>query len=209
MQRLFVLFSLFFGLIASSLFGQIPSSPKASRTEGSRVNGLKEGIWLVYYPDGKIMAREEYLHDQLSGLSIGYFPDGQISYKEQWKEDLQQDSAWYFHPNGKLHRKGRYEGGSYEGIWKTWDENGTLVQQLNYHLGLPDGLFKSWFPSGQMEQEGFYRAGKKDGAYLFYFDRPGKVLFQSAAYSNDKEVGLWVEFNRKGKVVSTRIYPMD
>ena len=186
---LIIIFLLSHGLIANG---------QSKREKGEMRNGRREGLWEYFYPDGRIMARENYLNGEQNGLSTGYFPDGTISQLENWKNDLQQDSSWYFHPNGKLFRKGLYESGVYQGLWFSFYANGKLEQSGGYLNGMPEGLFQNWYENGGLKEEGYYRDGKKDGQFIFY--RPQKTRIQLVAnYFMDKPCGTWIYFNRRGK----------
>jgi antitoxin component YwqK of YwqJK toxin-antitoxin module len=185
------------------LFAQIcfaQNGKDKSLSKGEIINGLKEGEWLFYYPDGKIMAKELYKNDELNGKSFSYYPNGLLSGIEYWVDDLQEDSAFYFHPNGKLNRKGRYEKGVYQGIWLTFFENEVLNQLVYYVDGLPDGKSKNWFSSGLIEEEGSYRFGKKDGQFISYFEKKGSPIRLISNYLDDKEAGVWIFFTKKGKM---------
>jgi len=171
-----------------------------SKSQGNLVNGLKEGEWLFFYPDGKIMAKEMYKEDELSGKSNSYFPDGKLSSTENWVEDLQEDSAFYYHNNGTLNRKGIYEKGVYQGLWLTFFENGKLSQTVYYVDGLPEGPSKNWYESGLIQEEGFYENGKKHGQFVFYVEKKGSPIGLISNYKKDKEVGVWIYFNKRGNI---------
>jgi len=69
-------------------------------------NGLKQGYWEYYYPDGNLLFyKGSYLNDNMNGL---------------WE---------FYHPNGNLHMKGSYKDGSKEGIWEHY-VNGILIKEL-------------------------------------------------------------------------------
>lgn len=186
--------------------GQETVNQRKSSGVGKTEMGLKEGEWLFYYPDGKLMAQENYKNGMLHGTCLAFFPNGQLASKEWWQEDLQEDSAWYFHPNGKLQRKGRYEAGVYQGLWLTFFFNGVLQQACMYLDGLPNGICKNWYDNGRLEEEGRYLDGKKQGQFIFYF-REKELPRVIGEYWNDKETGWWITLNKRGKVKQLERFP--
>ncbi|HOY94444.1 MAG TPA: toxin-antitoxin system YwqK family antitoxin [Catalimonadaceae bacterium] len=189
-------------LFSSASLAQTESkSGQNSKGEGQLVNGLREGAWKFYYPNGRLMASETYRNGELNGISTSYFPDGNVSSVENWADDLQQDSSWYFHPNGKIHRKGRYEKGVYQGVWLTFYPGGQIQQSGGYLDGLPSGLYRNWFENGFLQEEGEYSGGKKNGQFVFYFQEKKDRISLIAFYRNDAPAGISVRFNKRGKVL--------
>lgn len=215
MPKQFVRFSYCLSLLAGLFLfpgisqvvnGQQNGNLQKSNGVGKSEKGLKEGEWLFYYPDGKLMAQENYKNGMLHGTCLSFFPNGQMASREWWQEDLQEDSAWYFHPNGKLHRKGRYEAGVYQGVWFTFYENGVLQQVCPYLDGLPNGICKNWFENGHLQEEGRYLDGKKQGQFIFYF-REKELPNIIGEYWNDSEAGWWITLNKRGKVKKLEKFP--
>jgi len=71
--------------------------------EGNYVNGLREGEWTSWFPDGKVWSK-------------GYFSAGKRTGK-----------SWVYHPNNKIYMKGSYEEGKKVGLWLVFDEEGNVV----------------------------------------------------------------------------------
>lgn len=179
---------------------QDSSTVLKSNGVGKTENGHKVGEWLFYYPNGKLMAKENYKAGMLDGICLAYFPNGQLASKEKWDEDLQEDSSWYYHPNGSIFRKGMYVNGVYQKTWLTYFENGKLEQECPYLDGVPNGICKNWFESGRLKETGRYHDGKKEGQFVFYFSDK-EIPSQIAQYWNDVPTGLWVTLNKRGKIL--------
>ena len=189
----------FFRLLLCFLFSSVLQETfgQTSRTRGELRDGKKEGIWEIYYPDGKLMARETYAAGQLHGWVHTFHPNGKSASREFWQEDLLEDSAYYFYPEGSLHRKGRYQNGLYEGCWLSFFPDGIPEQRIQYLRGMPDGRFENWRQDGSRLEEGTYREGKKDGQYIFYGSK--NRISVLAQYCLDEPCGIWVWYNRRGK----------
>ncbi|HRH34494.1 MAG TPA: toxin-antitoxin system YwqK family antitoxin [Catalimonadaceae bacterium] len=204
MPKLFGRFNLLRGIIfffgtTFQVLAQANQPAQKSNGVGKMENGQKVGEWIFYYPDGQLMAREQYKEGMLDGICLAYFPNGQLASKENWKEDLQEDSSWYYHPNGKIFRKGIYNDGVYQGTWLTFYENGRLQQSCPYLDGLPNGFCKNWYETGRLQEIGRYMDGKKSGQFVFYFPEK-EIPSLIAQYWNDTETGLWVTLDKKGRI---------
>ncbi len=71
-------------------------------------DGLRDGPWKKFFPDGKIMVEAHYTHDILDGEMLIYYPDG------------------------TLQSEGQYDMGKQVGEWRNYDENGELIQLTDY-----------------------------------------------------------------------------
>jgi antitoxin component YwqK of YwqJK toxin-antitoxin module len=64
-------------------------------------NGIKNGPYLKYFPDGKIMTEGTYKNDKLEGDFTVYYNDGSIAIKGQYKNGIQTGNWSYFDEDGK------------------------------------------------------------------------------------------------------------
>ena len=75
-------------------------------------NNLRQGIWELYYSNGKLKRKGNYKN----GIYDGY-----------WEE--------YF-SNGQLQSKGNYINGKLEGYWEYFYSNGNMLYKGNYVNGV-------------------------------------------------------------------------
>lgn len=76
-------------------------------------NGIKNGIWIKYFPNGTILSEGTYVNDTLEGpFKINF-------------------------PNGITELEGRYSKGLQEGLWITRDTTGALTRKQMYRKGVP------------------------------------------------------------------------
>ena len=76
---------------------------------GFFINGLKEGVWLDYYPNGNKHYSKTYENDQLNGPAEEYYG------------------------NGKIYTRGTLIKGLKEGDWYLFRPDSTLKYQTSYH----------------------------------------------------------------------------
>jgi hypothetical protein len=78
------------------------------KSEGHLLKGLREGKWLAYAPDGRIMSTCEYTKGRKNGKSEVY------------------------NPNGTLKFTGFYTMDEKSGTWTLNDETGKKVKEVSY-----------------------------------------------------------------------------
>ncbi len=95
-------------LNGKSILFYVDSGKPAEITEYKQ--GVKEGTYLKYFPDGKTMTEGLYHNDQLHGDFTVYYNDETIEIK------------------------GRYENGRKSGNWEYFTENGKPITEEQYKL---------------------------------------------------------------------------
>jgi antitoxin component YwqK of YwqJK toxin-antitoxin module len=79
-----------------------------TKTLGNYRFGKKDGIWAVFYPDGKIWSENQYKNDSLNGFTNTYFETGQKRYT------------------------GFYKNNQPSGVWQFFDTTGKVIQEKKY-----------------------------------------------------------------------------
>ncbi len=64
--------------------------------------GMKNGPYKKYFPDGKLMTEGKYLNDQLNGLFISYYPNGQVQVRGTYRMGRQTGNWEYFDESGGI-----------------------------------------------------------------------------------------------------------
>ena len=65
-------------------------------------NGLRNGPYKKYFPDGKLMTEGYYENDTLEGEFVTYYPGGQIQVRGTYSNGLQKGNWEYFDEKGNL-----------------------------------------------------------------------------------------------------------
>jgi antitoxin component YwqK of YwqJK toxin-antitoxin module len=131
-------------------------APEAKVEEGDYMSNFKNGIWKMYYEDGKMKHELTYKRNQPNGHAKFYYRNGKVSEEGLWKsgkwhgeyvvyhENGNKKYEWnytngkrtgeqkYFHENGKPYIVGNWDGGRETGEQKEWDEKGNLVATRVY-----------------------------------------------------------------------------
>ena len=106
------------------------------------VNGVKEGDFIIYYPNNKI----QMIGKTSNNLNVGewkyYYIDGALESIGNYVEDKPSDLWKWYYPNGKIAEEGNFIEGKRDGEWKSYDTTGTLKFVRMYKLdSLVDSVF--------------------------------------------------------------------
>lgn len=95
--------------------------------------GKLEGKSILYFP-GKDQAAEitNYQMDIKEGPFIKYFPDGKLMSEGTYKNDQLEGNYIVYYDNGKTEIKGKYKNGIQVGKWQYFDENGNTLTEDEY-----------------------------------------------------------------------------
>ena len=134
----------------------------------------------------------------------------------------------FYYENGRIASEGLFKNGLPQGIWKSYYEDGTLKSIGNKKAGLSDSIWVFFDEEGRKRKVYDYANDKKNGCATF-IDTNGHVI-KEMFYLNDisqgerleyypdgslksvvemvdgKEVGLLLEYNEKGIVITEAIY---
>ncbi|MCD6365985.1 MAG: hypothetical protein J7L46_00445 [Bacteroidales bacterium] len=189
---------------------------------------LKQGVWKYFYPDGKIMREENYLHGQLNGFYKEYDPRGKLVkmikyvYGQPMEESIKEDSIFtekkQFFENGNIKNTGYYKYDSIPvGAHKEYDIEGIVTTVRMYDndgileaMGLFDskarktGQWKEFFPTGEIRAEGNYKSGKKTGKWTFYFH--DQKVEQTGYFYRGKYDKTWNWYLHSGKLFQCENY---
>jgi antitoxin component YwqK of YwqJK toxin-antitoxin module len=164
---------------------------------GKIVNGKMDGLWIYYYPDGAVNAKENYKYGELHGDVFSFDFSGNLQAHEVWNRGVQTDTARYYFSSGLFERIGRFDDGLYDGEWRFYHESGLLKRVGSYKNGLPHGKWYFYNEEGIIEQLGQFEEGVEHGEWKF-FAPDGRLEF-SGSYDRGTRTGKWFYYNEKGR----------
>ncbi len=185
-------------------------------------NGLKQGHWVKYYDNGKVMYDGNFSKGKPVGEFVRYYSNGKLKLKQNFDVNSDRVYTEMYRDNGKILSKGYFKNEKRVGEWTTYSQKGEVIQVDNYsEVGLLDGVstvydaqgrvfettewkngkregsHKQYFPNGQLQSEVNYANGLREGDFVTYFD-DGKTE-SKGQYLADKKDSIWVVFDRDGK----------
>ena len=96
--------------------------------EGNYKDGLLDGKWVWYYPDGKsILMEQTYSNGMLQGMAREYYDNGQLHIDMNYIDGEPSGSYKSYYPNGNINVDGFLENGSYSIDTKFYSEDGSII----------------------------------------------------------------------------------
>ncbi len=177
--------------------------------------GLKQGAWKDFYPDGKVKSEINFIGGKKSGYVKTFSPTGSLLNIEKYVGDsLEKDAPEIttnlevrneYYEDGSIKKTGTYLFNLAEGTHKEYSPEGKITGAKIYKEGslIAEGLmdaagnqqgpWKEYHPGGKLKAKGNYDNGVKIGDWIFYF--PNGKIEQRGKYSKKgKPEGLWQWF---------------
>ncbi len=168
-----------------------------------------EGIYKLFYPDGKLYFEMPLKKGVWEGKQKTYYPDGKIMAEVEFKNDLKEGAAKYYYHSGQVSSEGNYLYDQKNGIWKSYTEDGDVESEEFYTDGLLQGN-AGYYEYGRLAREIEYRDNERHGemkrygsngelGIVMYFDE-GLLTSYSYLDKNKKLVPrIWLK-NLTGKM---------
>ncbi|MBN1790863.1 MAG: toxin-antitoxin system YwqK family antitoxin [Bacteroidales bacterium] len=173
------------------------------RINRSDEQGLKQGVWKSYYPNGRIRSEVNYRDGLLNGPFKEYDENGNVSVLLQYTKGVlieEQDTAALdieirneLDSDGNVVYSGSFRKNVPVGIHRIFDGSGKVVNAFLYNdsgIKLGEGIITS--------------EGKKEGEWK-YFNMDGTIR-SSGNYSNNLEQGTWKYYFGNGKTEQTGVF---
>lgn len=169
----------------------------SKEVEGQYKKGEKDGIFKVFFPDGKLKGEivfGEYKDNVLQLNSIEYFENGKVSYKSSFnKEDENFSVESYDSLTYMLSFKSKQPLDYKNGKGVKWYSNDTIMSVRE-----PNGDYKEYFIDGKIKMKGQYNNENKKNGDFTYYDNNGNII-EKITYSNDK-----IKDKISGEVIRTQ-----
>jgi len=141
---------------------------------------------VIFYRDGKELAKELIGTDDTVITTMGKIPDGLVK-------------EFFF--DGAVREEVYYKNGKKEGVAKLYNSKGVVRGEFNFKKGIQDGLSKTYYDTGELLKEISFKNGKLEGVNREYA-KDGTLLFE-AYFKDDKQDGITTIYDPKGgKTVS-------
>lgn len=104
-------------------------------SEESYSNGIKDGVWIVYYPSGKVASKVVWENGLRNGEWKEFFENGQLKLSATFVDGKMAGAYTTYYLGNKISRKGQYVDGKMDGIWIGFDINGLKNSYQKYDKG--------------------------------------------------------------------------
>jgi antitoxin component YwqK of YwqJK toxin-antitoxin module len=200
------------------------SREKINRTDN---NGLKQGEWKVFYPNGAIKTEMTYRDDRLYGyykeydmrgnLTITMLYDNGAIVKSRVEDEPDIETMNRYDSNNRLIYSGPYRNKIPVGVHREfgpdgkvsnafiYNDNGLLVSEgIVDEGGNFNGKWKDLYQDSKVKAEGAYTNNRRSGLWKFY--NVNSKVEQTGFYNNGRPDGLWKWYYESGAVLREEEY---
>lgn len=172
--------------------GYIIKEDKINRTDRY---GMKQGMWVEFYPNGNVKKESDYWNDKLDGYVKEYNIKGSLIKSVKYINGTEQvitpeftksDIKVEYYDNGTIKNEGAFIDGKEEGLHRKYSPEGKpeMVKLFNKGIlcaegfldtiGNKQGTWTEFHPNGSIKAKGFYKNNKKVGDWIYYYEN-GKL----------------------------------
>jgi antitoxin component YwqK of YwqJK toxin-antitoxin module len=200
------------------------SRERINRTDN---NGLKQGDWKEFYPNGGIKSEKTFKDDLMHGYYKEYDTRGKLVLTMLYEngaivksnvEDAPDIELVNKHDqDGKLIYSGPYRNKIPVGVHREYGKDGKVTNAFIYNdnglllseglvdeAGKYNGKWKDLYSNGKVQAEGQYSDSRKSGQWKF-FNSTEKVE-QTGSYNNGRPDGLWNWYYETGAILKEEEY---
>ena len=162
--------------------------------------GLKDSLWIEYFPNQTKSAKGNYKNGKKEGLWIYYFANGDVEQKGRYQQDLPTGEWLWYYPNGQVRRQENFFKGQYEGAVLDYDSLGTLLQSRNFTYNTLDGDL--YYFIGDHQEKGNMVNGFREGKWVYFYGNKRKAFV--GKYKDGLPEGkhkIWFENGRLAYVI--------
>lgn len=149
--------------------------------------GERDGLTEQFYSDtGKLRVSGNYKNGVLDGEFKAYYPNGNLQGEVNYKNGEMNGEFKEYHENKNIRLSGNYKNSLQEGEWKSYLEDGTLETIVNYKDGELNGLKEDFYKNGNVWTRQEFKNNDIDGVYEVYYENGNPQL--KARIKNGKTV---------------------
>jgi antitoxin component YwqK of YwqJK toxin-antitoxin module len=190
-------------------------------------NGLKQGDWKEFYPNGGIKTEKTFKDDLIHGYYKEYDTRGKLVLtmlydngaivKSRVEDEPDIEIVNKHDQDGKLTYSGPYRNKIPVGIHRDFGKDGKVTNSYIYNdnglllsegivdeAGNRNGKWKDLYPDSKVQAEGQYSDNRRSGQWKFY-NLSGKVE-QTGSYNNGRPDGLWNWYYENGAILKEEEY---
>ncbi|NBC84431.1 MAG: hypothetical protein GVY19_13775 [Bacteroidetes bacterium] len=182
--------------------------------------GIRSGKWLIYYDNGDVYAKGNYIRNKKSGKWEYFYQNGNLLQKGYYKKG-KPDGEWtWYYRNGDTLRYEEFIAGKENGYYLEYDQEnniiaegyyidgekdgdwfynaGDITERGSYVFGLKNGEWTQHYENGKLRYVGTYIQGNADGKHKFYY--PDGTIKEEQFYISGYKEGNWKKYDRTGDV---------
>lgn len=107
------------------------------------------GVWKMYSEDSTLISSNTYLNGVRNGISIQYYKNGKPMLETNYLEGEQHGTAKKYYKSGKIYRETPYHNGLIDGVVKKYYDGGELMSESPFKNGYQIFGLKEYTETGQ------------------------------------------------------------
>lgn len=206
--------------------GFVAREERINRTDA---NGLKQGMWKTFYPDGTVKTEVNYSDGKMNGYFKEYSAKGSLLNTTKYINGVMQqnppelaklDVKTTYYDNGAVKFTATYKDGVAEGIQREFSPEGKVIAAKVFSEGVlvgegildtagrEQGPWVEYHPNGQIKSKGEYLNGRRIGEWIFYYSN-GKLEQKGKYDRKGKAQGPWKWYYESGNLWREENYRND
>ncbi len=121
--------------------------------EGNFKEDKLNGEWKIYFNNGQLKQTLNYENSLRQGKSKVYYDDGIIYQELNYKDDKMDGKNIFHHTNGKIMEVSEYKNDTLHGESKGFNENGSRAFNRIYLNGKRNGSCESFYDNGMQKEK--------------------------------------------------------
>lgn len=139
--------------------------------------GERDGLTEQFYNDtGKLRVSANYKNGVLDGEFKAYYPNGNLQGEVTYKNGEMNGEYREYNENKNIRLSGSYKNNLQDGEWKSYLEDGTLETIVNYKDGELNGLKEDYYKNGNVWIRQEFKNNDLDGVYEVYYENGNPQL---------------------------------
>jgi antitoxin component YwqK of YwqJK toxin-antitoxin module len=190
-------------------------------------NGLKQGDWKEFYPNGGIKSERTFKDDLIHGYYKEYDIHGKLVLtmlyengaivKSRVEDEPDIEIVNKHDEDGKLIYSGPYRNKIPVGVHREFGKDGKVTNAFIYNdnglllsegivdeAGNRNGKWKDLYPNGKVQAEGQFTDNRRTGQWKFY--NTSEKVEQTGSYNNGRPDGLWNWYYDNGALLKEEEY---
>jgi uncharacterized protein len=142
-------------------------------SEGQLLNGLEQGVWKYYYPNGELKYERSYDKGNSDGSFKYFYKNGKLYYEINYVNNNREGYYKSYFLNGKVRSEGYYLNDEQHGPWTFYSSDGSLDEVNFFQEGEVKGITESYLPGNKLYSHAIYKNGFYNNSIRF--DTSGKA----------------------------------
>ncbi|PCJ89892.1 MAG: hypothetical protein COA57_00840 [Flavobacteriales bacterium] len=150
-------------------------APDAKVEEGEYANNRKNGLWIKYFPSGKLESEITYKSNRPNGEYKIYYENGQLQEHGIWKNNRNMGHFERNYENGNPQQKFEFaSNGKRDGKQEYYYESGAIMIEADIQQGREVGQVKEYHEDGSVKS-------------IKVYDEPGVINTEKSTFAQPPE----------------------